>query len=699
MLPSLDQILPSLQSLGLLSYWLIGLAALLESFFLTGVIVPGTLAVDAGGILVQRGVLDFFDLVWFVAVGAILGGEISFRAGRTIAGRLSGRFDPRSYTAFQRANNLFIRRGPLALIIGRFAGPVSGLVPFAAALTDIPYRRFAIWNGIGGIVFAFFHVGLGYFLGDTLSRLGSIASRGLLLVAVGVAAVALLWVVVLRVWRALPFLMSLAASVRDAVTTNPDVRLWVARHPRLTAFTTERFDRSRFAGLTATVLSVAFVYILTIYAGSVLDFLLQEPIVQVDVRLANLIHAFWNIRALRIATFLTALGDARTVASLFVGIIVLLVAHGRLPLAAGLGVTVLGNVATVALLKMMFDRPRPELRYFIETTGSFPSGHAAIGVAFYGMLAFLAYRLRVLGPVPALLIAVTLPFLIGFSRIYLLEHYLSDVLNGYLIGAMWLVVGIAAAEWLTERNAAQLRHPPPPAVLRQLAAGAMMAATLAAGWVVYAYDKPLSPALTAPVPTVAADVAVLFQSGTVPALTETITGAPQEPINLVITARSADDLAAAMARAGWHPADAPSLATLSRAAWAAWTNQPDPTAPVTPYFWRGVPNPLAFQRPTDDPTLRKRHHVRFWPSGSVAPGGAAIFVGAASFDDGLDWGVTHHIDPNLDAERDYLADGLRKTGFVRSTAPFQATAAQMGQNFNGDAWFTDGIAVHLTLLP
>ena len=79
---------------------------MLEGFFFTGVIVPGTLIADAGGILVQSGVLDFFDLVWFVAVGSIIGGEISFRVGRWMARRLSGRFDPRTYAAFRRKRRL-----------------------------------------------------------------------------------------------------------------------------------------------------------------------------------------------------------------------------------------------------------------------------------------------------------------------------------------------------------------------------------------------------------------------------------------------------------------------------------------------------------------------------------------------------------------------------------------------------------------
>ena len=698
-MPGLDQILPSLQSLGVLAYWLIGLASLLEGFFFTGVIVPGTLITDAGGILVQRGVLDFFDLVWFVALGSVIGGEISFRVGRWMAGRLAGRFDPRSYAAFLRAEALFERRGPYALVIGRFAGPVAGFVPFAAALAAMPYRRFALWNIIGAIPFAFAHVSLGYFLGDMLSRLGTIASRILILMAVVGVTLGLLWLFVLRLRRGIPFFVSVLGSVRDGIASNPEVRSWLARHPRTTDFAAARFDRSRFAGLTATVLSLAFGYILFIYLGSVLDVLLLDPIVQVDARLASLIHAFWDPRVLRIATHITALGDWRTVTALLIGIVALLVAVNRQPLALGLSVTVLGDVVSVALLKRIFDRPRPALRYFVEHSGSFPSGHAAIAVAFYGSLCFTLWRLRLLGPVMAVLLAVSLAFLIGLSRIYLLEHYLSDVLNGYLIGALWLVIGIAFAEWQAERSGLRKSGLTVAQGWRKAALGLLLVSALGAGWVFTFYAKPLSIPAVAAAPLIATDVPALFFQGTLSAFTETIAGDPQEPINLVMTARTADDLAAAMERAGWRRADSPNIATLSRAAWAFWINQPDPNAPVTPYFWQGMPNDSAFQKPTADQTLRQRHHVRFWQTGIVTPDGDAIFVGAASFDDGMHWGVTHHIAPDVDAERDFLASDLQATGLIGSQSRFRATQPQSGENFNGDPWFTDGNAVQMTLAP
>lgn len=96
------------------------------------------------------------------------------------------------------------------------------------------------------------------------------------------------------------------------------------------------------------------------------------------------------------------------------------------------------------ILKNIFDRPRPTMFEEIATlhSYSFPSGHAMAAVANYGMMAIVVGRL-----VPAIKDwvyggAVILALLIGFSRIYLGVHWVTDVLAGYAAGAAILFAGI-----------------------------------------------------------------------------------------------------------------------------------------------------------------------------------------------------------------------------------------------------------------
>ena len=684
MFSGFDQILPSLEALGLWSYWIIGGAALLEAFFITAIFVPGTLVVDTGGIMVQHGLIDYFDLVWFVAIGSFIGGEASYWVGRIGARRLKGNWDPTRWKHFQKAERLFDRHGGMSLIIGRFLGPISGLVPFAAALSGMGRKPFLIWNAISAFPYALAHVSLGYFLGGAITSLGPLATR-VALFAVGAALVlALMWYLVVRIERMLPLVLSILKSMLHAIGENEDARDWASRHPRLAALSRSRFNTHKFAGLPATFIGIAFIYVAAIWAGTSFDYISATP-VATDTRVAELAHTLWSPQALGFFAHITALGDWSVVGLIFAGTTLALVLRRQYPLALGLAVALTGNLAMTMALKSIFHRPRPELAYFLETSGSFPSGHASISIAFFGMLFYILWRLKVLGPLGAAIFAVTVAFLLGLSRVYLVEHYLSDVLNGYLVGGMWLLIGIAVAEWWRENHAQTT-----PSVSRNIAAVVLLVALGGAVWANFSYNKAQNIVETDASTQVAPDIPVLFTSSIVPPTTESVTGAPLEPVSLIFVAKDTASFVAAMQNAGWVQADPPGIVSLSRAAWAAWTNQEYTTAPVTPYFWAGQPNDFGFQKPTKDHTIRERHHARFWQTRYVTPTGARIFIGTASFDDGLDWWLIHHIDPNIDAERDQLVSDLRAVGGVTDNQSFQLSTPHLGADVAGDPWFTDG---------
>lgn len=97
------------------------------------------------------------------------------------------------------------------------------------------------------------------------------------------------------------------------------------------------------------------------------------------------------------------------------------------------------------VLKLIIARPRPSrLRLVIENGYSFPSGHSMVSFAFYGFLIYLISKnlknKKIKYPLIALLSLLIL--LIGISRIYLGVHYVTDVLGGYIIGLIYLIVFI-----------------------------------------------------------------------------------------------------------------------------------------------------------------------------------------------------------------------------------------------------------------
>ena len=127
-------------------------------------------------------------------------------------------------------------------------------------------------------------------------------------------------------------------------------------------------------------------------------------------------------------------------------------------------------------------------------------------------------------------------------------------------------------------------------------------------------------------------------------------------------------------------------------------SRPSPDAPMSRLLFDGRAQDLAFEKPVRDRADR-RHHVRFWQTDTVGDDGRPLWLGAASFDRGVglshDTGaITHHIGPDIDAERDFLIGDLSATGLLASTSDMGGIGAtKTGRNGGGDPYFTDGKAI------
>lgn len=105
------------------------------------------------------------------------------------------------------------------------------------------------------------------------------------------------------------------------------------------------------------------------------------------------------------------------------------------------------STAVMFLLKDILKRQRPLLPVIAKVHGySFPSGHSFSSLVFFGMLAYIAYRTIKNNFLKWLLMigCFCLALLIGFSRVYLKVHFASDVIAGFCLGIIWLVL----ARWL-----------------------------------------------------------------------------------------------------------------------------------------------------------------------------------------------------------------------------------------------------------
>jgi len=146
---------------------------------------------------------------------------------------------------------------------------------------------------------------------------------------------------------------------------------------------------------------------------------------------------------INIFSVITFFGDWRLLLPAMFAILYILYRKNKKKFIRPFALTVIGAEAVTLLGKILIHRPRPLAGVFQEADFSFPSGHATIAAALYGYLAYILIKsLKNKYKWSVIILAIALILLIGFSRIYLGVHYVSDVLGGYFVGLTALAVGI-----------------------------------------------------------------------------------------------------------------------------------------------------------------------------------------------------------------------------------------------------------------
>ncbi|BDW86415.1 hypothetical protein MACH21_25920 [Roseicyclus marinus] len=360
------------------------------------------------------------------------------------------------------------------------------------------------------------------------------------------------------------------------------------------------------------MLALTFLYFLGLYAELALELVGRGPIVEADTRLANMLYGFRDDTLIRFFSIVTGVGQWRAIVVMALAATAMMWVWDRRAYIPALWLVLAGNQITVTVLKLVFARARSNFAVYSESSYSFPSGHSAAIAAFCIFVTYVLVRERIGRDILWVLVCASLVFLVGLSRLYLDEHFLSDVLNGYVVGVLWAITGMFAAEHWGRASRHKIETSPKRTRLRWISA-CIVAVSAAAVWLVVV-DYPETLRLVAPRAEVQLNSSVeqALQDGVLPARTESIIGTPQEPVSIILFASDDAALLDIVTAAGWQVADRPTLRTISRAAVAAWLDRSYDTAPITPIFWNGWPQDFGFERSVPAEGLRQRHHARFW---------------------------------------------------------------------------------------
>ena len=499
---------------------------------------------------------------------------------------------------------------------------------------------------------------------------------------------------------------SVFKSVGHGIKNDPEVQRIKNRYPRFFRFIKKRLTPSEKYGLYLTIGILITLFFIYLFFGIIRDYVGQEALIRADLRIINLISHFRSSSMNQFMLFVTYLAKAEiiTIAVIFSLIILLLLR--KWSYFRSLLIFVLGGELFVWIIKNIVERPRPPLTesLVIETSYSFPSGHSFIAIAFYGLITFFLFeslKKRWLKNI-SLTLGLILVLLIGASRIYLGAHWPSDVLASYASGLAWLSIIITISHIKKKFNPKIIHTPHLETKTIKKISLALIIIFFIFVFRFY-YTHPLKQITTSPISKTIIQVdeidKKLFEN--LPKISETLTGAPAEPINIIIITNETT-LNDAFVNSGWFQLDPISPKNTLKIINSVIKKESYPKTPGLPVFWDTRSNDLGFGKPTTENLASSRHHIHFWETPFITPDGQSIWVGTAHFDQSIQKKgflilPIHSTELIVDKEREEIKSDLERNGFIKSFEKIDLTGLSYGTKKSGNNFLTDGQAYILYL--
>ena len=386
-----------------------------------------------------------------VSTAAFLGDTIGYELGRYLGrswlfkqGRRLGFRQER----LNRVEGFFERNSGKAVFASHFMHLMRSMMPFVAGSCRMPYPKFLVFNAAGCIVWATLFVLVGYFVGASwhvaakwIGRASEIAGGALLL------TLALGWL-----WRWLGRHEADLQRHWQTMAEHPRVKAMGRRFAPQRDFLLKRFSPQGYLGLHLTVGVLLLIGASWVFGGIAEDVMTGDPLTVIDQQVAEWLRRGATPGLTATMQVITCFASVPWVAGVTVITGLVLWWKRCWYRLLALVLVIPGGMLQLPLLKMAFHRQRPafEEAFLIIHGYSFPSGHTMAATLLYGLLAvfavlaFDAWRRRA----RAILGACIMIMLVGFSRLYLGAHYLSDVLGAVASGLAWLVFSLTAVDTL-----------------------------------------------------------------------------------------------------------------------------------------------------------------------------------------------------------------------------------------------------------
>jgi len=194
--------------------------------------------------------------------------------------------------------------------------------------------------------------------------------------------------------------------------------------------------------ITALIAAIIFVAGIKLFI-ELTEFLKSEFLVSYDTLISDLVLSYRSPFLTKYFIFVTNVGDAMGYLVVFVTCSLLFYfLFKSWKYVAQLILVMVLSLSSNLILKNFVNRARPGVEHLVEVeTLSYPSGHAMMAMAFYGLLIYLIYQFDISKVYKSILIPLLIVLILSIciSRIYLGVHYPSDIAGGFIAGLIWVV--------------------------------------------------------------------------------------------------------------------------------------------------------------------------------------------------------------------------------------------------------------------
>ena len=410
------------------------LIAFCDAVIILGAIVPALPLLFAVGVLIGLGQISGPYAVACTALGALAGDAVSYWVGRRWGNRLRGIWPFSRYPQLLDRGEIMFRRNAFkSILVARYVGAIRPFVPAIAGMLKMPIPRYLQASSIAAISWALLFLAPGWILGEAYDAVAAVAGRLVMVLALVGVVLGVVWAIVLYGYR-------WSAARMD--TWLAGLLRWYQRHPTLGRYSVAVFDPQRRESVPLAMLALMllllgwcwFVLLMVVVAHG-------EPLA-LDLAVHEAMLALRNPLADYPMAALASLGAWQVLLPATAAAMGYLVWRRRWMAAAHWLAALAFGLALTELLGTTVDVVRPP---DASSGFGFPSVSVTMATITFGFFAVLIGReLPGRTRVWPYLLSGIIVSLIGFARIYLGAHWLSDVIGGMLFGMFWLLVlGIA----------------------------------------------------------------------------------------------------------------------------------------------------------------------------------------------------------------------------------------------------------------